>query len=642
MSNEEKIIRPGTTQWKQNEARQEFKNQLNADLTKYLAFAKANDFTTIYNDERDMGVISVNVATAKRLNQTEYAAIVTELLDLLKRNWTRSQYEFLDQRIQDELSDWIKKEKQELGYASDVKITPSLTPFFQTKEEIILWYNEHHFAAVINELTRVGWDPSYKFQKKSDFFDLYAGSLFNTGTTDKPKYECSAKIWFNERRRRTYKEGIVFDPLRKYERDEETLNMWPDFAIKPVKGSAAFYEDHILEVSANGDEEHAKWILAWFAHKYQFPWKKIMSALVFRHDREGTGKSWPIRKLGYLMDGDLARHKRLYFKTSKWSDIVHTFNIDLETALIIHFEEADRAENINPSDINEFITGDLINVEAKYLPRRQVKSYSDLIITGNAKWIVPASRSARRYGIFDGSNKYEQRNDHFSKLDEAWYNGGAQSVMWMLKNYDTTKFDLRNPPKTAALLNQKDYNLKYEARFWLDILRREQLPYARVTYGRYYGSMFTDEKPMVEFHVLTAKLFEDFVSYTKNSVARSRSDETNFGIEMREFFPKNGVIEYGTGRGSGRMLSFLKKDRIGGAYYYIIPSLGICRWLFDVITGQEHDWALWSEDPNWKDKHWMPSSLSVDGIQTQNDAEEMDARTREFVENVIRMDKFRK
>jgi hypothetical protein len=556
----------------------------------------------------------------------------------LKRNWSQDHYRLLENNIHEELSEHLKKEKAKKGYNTGISTTNPLTPFFQSKEEYILWYNERHFAAVISELTRVGWDSSFKFQKKSDFFDLYAGSVFNTGTLDKPKYECTAKLWFNDNRRRTYKEGIIFDPSRKYESDEETFNMWPGFAIEPIKGrSAAFYEDHIMEVSANGNEEHAKWILAWFAHKYQFPWKKIMSALVFRHEREGTGKSWPIRKLGYLMDGDLPRAKKLYFKTSRWTDIVHTFNIDLETALLIHFEEADRAENINPSDINEFITGDLINVEAKYLPRRQVKSYGDLIITGNAKWIVPAARSARRYGIFDGSNKYEQQNEHFHNLDTEWFNGGAQSVMSMLMNYDTTKYDLRNPPKTEALLNQKDYSLKYEARFWLDILKRGQLPYAKITCGRYYGSMFKDV-PMREFHVLSNKLFEDFVSYMKNSVARSRSDETTFGIEMREFFPKDGKIEYGTGRGSGRLISFLKKDRIGGAYYYIIPPLAICRWLFDVITGQEHDWALWS-DNDWRDEVWSPS-LSVDSVEVKNDSEELDARTREFINNVIRMNDY--
>jgi hypothetical protein len=315
--------------------------------------------------------------------------------------------------------------------------------------------------------------------------------------------------------------------------------MWPGFAIQPVKGgSAAFYEDHVFEVAANGIEEDAKWIMAWFAHKFQFPWKKIMSALVFRHEREGTGKSWPIRKLGYLMDGNLGRPIKLYFKTPKWGDVNHNFNIDLEPALLIHFEEADRAENINPSDINELITGDLHIVKGKYLPRRQVINYSDLIITGNAKWIVPAARSARRFGIFDGSNKYEQQNDHFIKLDQRWFNGGAQSVMSMLMNYDTTKFDLRSPPKTAALLNQKDYTLKYEARFWLDILRRGQFPYAKITHGRYYGSMFTGEKPMHEFHIHTSKLFEDFINYTKNMVARSRSDETSFGIQCVNFFLK--------------------------------------------------------------------------------------------------------
>jgi hypothetical protein len=342
------------------------------------------------------------------------------------------------------------------------------------------------------------------------------------------------------------------------------------------------------------------------------------------------------------MDGDLPRAKKLYFKTSRWADIVHTFNIDLETALLIHFEEADRAENINPSDINEFITGDLINVEAKYLPRRQVKSYGDLIITGNAKWIVPAARSARRYGIFDGSNKYEQQNEHFHKLDTEWLNGGAQSVMSMLMNYDTTKYDLRNPPKTEALLNQKDYSLKYEARFWLDILKRGQLPYAKITFGRYYGSMFTGGKPVREYHVLSSKLFEDFLGYMKNSVARSRSDETTFGIEMREFFPKDGVIAYGAGRGSGRMISFLRKDRIGGVYYYIIPSLHTYRWLFDVITGQEHDWSLWTENQDWKDEDWSASPVSSDAIQVRTDSEEMDERTQAFIDNVVRMDKDRK
>jgi hypothetical protein len=108
---------------------------------------------------------------------------------------------------------------------------------------------------------------------------------------------------------------------------------------------------------------------------------------------------------------------------------------------------------------------------------------------------------------------------------------------------------------------------------------------------------------------------------------------------MREFFPKDGAITYGTGRGSGRMLSFLRKERIGGAYYYIIPSLFICRWLFDVNTGQEHDWEMWSsEESNWKNEDWGPSPISVEAVHTINDAEDMDARNRDFINNVVRMD----
>lgn len=140
-----------------------------------------------------------------------------------------------------------------------------------------------------------------------------------------------ADYWLRHPLRRSY-ERIVFHPDPAKVRPGD-YNLWRGFAVEPSNsGSCERFLAHLRENVAQGNPEHARWILGWLADLVQRPAYKPGTSLVLRGP-QGVGKTM----VGEAMRLLLARH---YVPVATSGRIVGHFNAHLKWALLLHADEA--------------------------------------------------------------------------------------------------------------------------------------------------------------------------------------------------------------------------------------------------------------------------------------------------------------
>jgi hypothetical protein len=77
-------------------------------------------------------------------------------------------------------------------------------------------------------------------------------------------------------------------------------------------------------------------------------------------------------------------------------------------------------------------------------------------MSGNDKWIVPASHDERRYAVNKISERWKKNKTYFGPLFDEINNGGAGAMLYDLLRLDLEGWHPRdNVPQTQALLDQK-------------------------------------------------------------------------------------------------------------------------------------------------------------------------------------------
>src|SRR5262249_49696416 len=120
-------------------------------------------------------------------------------------------------------------------------------------------------------------------------------------------------------------------------------------------------------------------------------------------------------------------------------------------------------------------------IELKGFEAEWVANLIRLMVIGNEDWLVPASMTERRWGALDVNENRIQDTKYFAAIVDELNNGGYEALLYLLLNYDLSGVDLRKVPSTDALLDQKFASLNTNERWWLDVLRRGELPSYDVT-----------------------------------------------------------------------------------------------------------------------------------------------------------------
>ena len=284
--------------------------------------------------------------------------------------------------------------------------------------------------------------------------------------------------------------------------------------------------DYAYDVSSNRDDRNYEWGLAWSAQIFLEPHIVKGTAMVHRGE-EGIGKSFYAETLAMLM----GKH---YVKITDFDQIFGQFNAIIEYALLTHFEEAFWAGDRRAEGrFKDHISGTTRIINQKNLPMRQCRIYPRSLLNTNSRWAVPAGPIARRFGIFDVSDAHQRDIEYFAKLDAWRKNGGIEALLYyFLNEVDISKVDLRNPPRTLALLENQIATLRGVKRFWFDVLRGAKLP-------------FFEEKDD-NYHVLRDDLYDYYLIWCRSVNHKNTLSKETFGAQFKELIPAldvNGRVQ---------------------------------------------------------------------------------------------------
>jgi hypothetical protein len=143
-------------------------------------------------------------------------------------------------------------------------------------------------------------------------------------------------------------------------------------------------------------------------------------------------------------------------------------------------------------------------------------------------------------------------------------NGGYEAMLYDLQRYDYSTVNLRQPPKTLALLDQKLQSMEPRLRWWFDKLMQGRLLPGHQAW---------------ETEVTRDDLHEDYCRTLQILGTRAgRSTSTELGLRLRELLPKGSPQEL------QRTIDGERKRLYG------LPGLSICRAAFCGFMKHEFSW----------------------------------------------------
>jgi hypothetical protein len=129
--------------------------------------------------------------------------------------------------------------------------------------------------------------------------------------------------------------------------------------------------------------------------------------------------------------------------------------------------------------------------------------------------------------------------------------------------------DLRHPPATDALVEQKLFSMSHHQQWWLEKLEDGRL---------------LPEHHEWEREVLRDELRDDYIAYVGPVGTGARSIATRLGLQLRELLPRPYP------RSRQQIVACSPAGNEVRRRYWCLPSLEECRSYFDRITNTRHQW----------------------------------------------------
>lgn len=358
--------------------------------------------------------------------------------------------------------------------------------------------------------------------------DLHAWFANDQICVGDDKCTTASKVWITAPSRRQF-EGIEFAP--DGDLPEGYLNLWQGFSVESdPSGSCQRFLDHIRDNICNGDDELYSWCISWFAQIVQQPRIKPGTALVLRGG-QGTGKTIVGEIFGRLI-------REHHVTVSRAKHITGAFNQHLAQCLFLQAEEAFWAGSKDAEGtLKDLVTGHTQLIEPKGVDAIPVRNVLRLFVTTNNEWAVPAGMQERRFAVYDVSDARQQDLTYFKALIDQMNDGGYEALLHYLLNFDLSTVNLRQPPKTDALLDQVLASLPPEQSWWLEVLQRGWISRGdnawcgKFTYNRVHQSYVDHAHELGISRPLTKeRLGRALRNFTE--VAECRKS----GIKPREYF----------------------------------------------------------------------------------------------------------
>ena len=271
------------------------------------------------------------------------------------------------------------------------------------------------------------------FFKHSDLQNFYCDLTYDEKTVISEKQKPPRTVWvkkpfipawLRDKHKRQFS-AIVVDPqgTRK-----DVFNLWTGYSAATEPRPLTFGEQrfrteseaedfvftpifrHILTVVANGDQEHANWILDWMANIVQRQWQKTQVAIML-YGRQGCGKGIIF---AFFREHVLGAHHT--FQTSNPErDLFDRFS---QGFVNVSFVQVDEAENLHgySEKIKDAVTNSTINMEKKNKDPVTVDSFVNILFTSNNENALKVSGDDRRTVMFRCNPVYKDNKNYFINL----------------------------------------------------------------------------------------------------------------------------------------------------------------------------------------------------------------------------------
>ena len=256
--------------------------------------------------------------------------------------------------------------------------------------------------------------------------------------------------WLGHSARREF-DRVVFAPGLEVPR---AYNLWQGFAYeaRPGKLHESFLE-HLRTNVCSGKETYFQYLVGWMARLIQKPGQQGEVAVVLRGGK-GVGKSFVAREFGKLF----GRH---YLHISNPSHLVGNFNSHLRDVIFLFADEAFYAgDKKHESILKTLITEDTIQIEAKGVDVEHYLNFVHLMMASNDAHVVRASGDERRFFVLEVGAERQQQASYFGAIAGDLKAGGYENFLHFLLTYDLSNYNVRQVPRTAALLDQQESTLE--------------------------------------------------------------------------------------------------------------------------------------------------------------------------------------
>ncbi|PHR23272.1 MAG: hypothetical protein COA37_07980 [Hoeflea sp.] len=460
---------------------------------------------------------------------------------------------------------------RDMGYhpgAAPVQVTPAEAEPDEREYSVDDLNRKFAFVLVGSQALIVYQNPDapteerLRFVRPDSFKLMFQNRMTEvTGHDGKIKPITWANRWLSDARRRQY-EGLEFYPdSAGADGTPGYLNLWTGFSVDPKPGGTyTVFKDHLLTNVCNGNPDTFKWLWAWFAHMVQRPRERPGTAIILSGGM-GTGKT----KVGEVFGSLIRTH---HFVVDDPRYVTGQFNAFMAGCLFLQAEEAVWAgDKAAEGRLRGLVTSERQMIEAKGVDPIRQPNYVRLLMTSNEPWIVAAGKDERRFATFEVNARCARNVDYFAEMDAELDSGGREALLADLLAFDLSTVNLREIPKTGALLSQKQHSLD-SIDAWLMARLQDGAP--------------TRNHSKWPEYVETRLLFDDYIKESDRVGIKRRSAETMFGQRLAKALP---------GLRRRKMSVPGDADTYRRTYVYVLPSLSECRAMLDETFGQAIDWG---------------------------------------------------
>jgi Family of unknown function (DUF5906) len=333
--------------------------------------------------------------------------------------------------------------------------------------EVLELLHKYSIAVIGGHARVVCWtDTTLHTMRLEALRTLLAGRVYVTRTMDGEKRVPLARYVLDHAQKYT---GVLYAPGQAPVVGNR-LNLWRGFSVDPVEGIWQLMEAHIRDVLADGNDEHARYILHWLAWCVQNPGQPAEVALVLRGGK-GAGKG----VLGNAMLRIFGPHGR---HISNRKHLVSGFNQSLLHCSFLFADEAYwPGDQSAESELKRLITEPTLTIEPKGVDSFEAPNCLHPLITGNDDWVVPMSDDERRYAAFGVSADHVGDVPYFEALHAELSNGGLAAMLHDLLAMPLKGWHPRlGIPMTATMRSQQEQSQRGVPALIAALLEEGRLP----------------------------------------------------------------------------------------------------------------------------------------------------------------------